>query len=116
MARNRERASGESFNSNAKEYGQKTWWTLLIAVKLYAHLKELSNSVPELSVKMEHEDSTVRSLIDVLSKRLREKLIDPRTGELSPAYLVAVNGKLASLDSRLKENDVVAFLPPVEGG
>ena len=89
---------------------------MLIAVKLYAHLKELSNNVPELSVKMEHEDGTVRSLINVLSKRLREELIDPRTGEIAPAYLVAVNGKLASLDSRLKENDVVAFIPPLDGG
>ena len=70
----------------------------------------------ELSVKMEHQNGTVRSLINVLSKRLREELIDPKTGELAPAYLVVVNGKLASLDSRLKENDVVAFIPPIDGG
>jgi molybdopterin converting factor small subunit len=70
----------------------------------------------ELSVKMEHENGTVRSLISVLSKRLREELINPKTGELAPAYLVAVNGKLASLNSRLKENDVVAFIPPIDGG
>ena len=89
---------------------------MLIAVKLYAYLKELSDNVPELNVKMEHEDGTVRSLINVFSKQLREELIDPRTGELAPAYLVAVNGKLASLDSRLKENDVVAFIPPLDGG
>jgi molybdopterin converting factor small subunit len=70
----------------------------------------------ELSVKMKHENGTVRSLINVLSKRLREELIDPKTGELAPAYLVTVNGKLASLNSRLKENDVVAFIPPIDGG
>ena len=89
---------------------------LLIAVKLYAHLKELSNNRSKLSVKMEHENGTVRSLMNVLSKRLREELIDPKTGELATPYLVAVNGKLASLNSRLKENDVVAFIPPVDGG
>jgi molybdopterin converting factor small subunit len=70
----------------------------------------------ELSVKMEHENGTVRALINVLSKRLREELIDPKTGELAPGYLVAVNGKLASLNNRLKENDVVAFIPPIDGG
>ena len=89
---------------------------MLIAVKLYAHLKELSNNMPELSVKMEYENGTVRSLINVLSNRLKEELIDPKTGELAPAYLIAVNGKLASLNSRLKENDVVAFIPPIDGG
>jgi len=91
-------------------------WAFLIAVKLYAHLKELSNNMPELSVKMEHENSTVRSITNVLSKRLREELIDPKTGELAPGYLVAVNGKLASLNSRLKDNDVVAFIPALDGG
>jgi molybdopterin converting factor small subunit len=70
----------------------------------------------QLSVTMEHENDTVRSLINVLSKRLREELIDPKTGELAPGYLVAVNEKLASLNSRLKENDVVAFIPPIDGG
>jgi molybdopterin converting factor small subunit len=70
----------------------------------------------ELSIAMEHENDTVRSLVNVLSKRLKEELINPKTGELAPAYLVAVNGKLASLDSRLKENDVVAFIPPIDGG
>jgi len=92
------------------------WRTLLIAVKLYAHLKELSNNMSELSVEMEHGNGTVRSLINVLPKRLREELIDPKTGELTPGYLVAVNGKLASSNSRLKENDVVAFIPPIDGG
>lgn len=95
---------------------QIRWWALLIAVKLFAHLKELSSNMSELSVKMEHENGTVRSLINILSKRLREELIDPKTGELAPAYLVAVNGKLASINSRLKENDVVAFIPPIDGG
>jgi molybdopterin converting factor small subunit len=79
-------------------------------------LKELSDNMSKLSVTMEHENDTVRSLINVLSKRLREELIDRKTGELAPGYLVAVNGKLASLNSRLKENDVVAFIPPIDGG
>jgi len=89
---------------------------LLIAVKLYAHLKEFSDNMSELRVKMEHENGTVGSLINVLSKRLREELIDPKTGKLAPAYLITVNGKLASLNSRLKENDVVAIIPPIDGG
>jgi molybdopterin converting factor small subunit len=89
---------------------------LLVAVRLFAHLKELSNNMSVLSVKMEDGNGTVRSLINVLSKQLREELINPKTGELAPAYMVAVNGKLAGLNSRLKENDVVAFIPPIDGG
>jgi len=92
------------------------WLALQITVRLHAHLKELSDNMSELSVIMEHENGNVRSLINVLSKRLREELIDPKTGELATPYLVAVNGKLASLNSRLKENDVVAFVPPIDGG
>jgi molybdopterin converting factor small subunit len=89
---------------------------LQIAVRLLAHLKELSNNMSELRVKTEDEDGTVRSVVNALSKQLREQLIDPKTGELAPAMLVAVNGKLASLNSRLKENDVVTFIPPIDGG
>jgi molybdopterin converting factor small subunit len=89
---------------------------LQVAVRLFAHLKELSNNMSELSVKMEDGNSTVKSLINALSKQLREELINPKTGELAPAYMVAVNGKLAGLNSRLKENDVVAFIPPIDGG
>jgi molybdopterin converting factor small subunit len=90
--------------------------SLLVAVRLFAHLKELANNMSELSVKMEDANGTVRSLIKVLSKQLREELTNPKTGELAPAYMVAVNGKLAGLNSRLKENDVVAFIPPIDGG
>lgn len=97
-------------------YASEEVGAFLIAVKLYAHLKELSNNMSELSVIMEYENGTVRSLINVLSKRLRETLIDPKTGELAPGYMVVVNGKMASLNSRLKENDVVAFIPALDGG
>lgn len=89
---------------------------MLVNVKLYAHLKELSDSMSQLSVTMENENGTVKSLINVLPERLRAGLVDPKTGELASTYLVAVNGKLASLDTRLKENDVVAFIPALDGG
>lgn len=89
---------------------------MLVTVKLYAHLKELSEGMSEFNVTIEHDNGTVRLLIDALPKRLREGLIDPKTGELARGYLVAVNGKLASLDTTLKENDVVALIPALDGG
>lgn len=87
-----------------------------VTVKLYANLKEFSENMSELIVMMEHENSSVRSIINVLPERLREKLIDPKSGELARGYIVAVNGKLASLDNTLKENDVVTFIPAIDGG
>ena len=44
-----------------------------------------------------------------------EKLI-PRLGELAASIAISVNQEFASLDSKLKEGDEIAFLPPVSGG
>ncbi|HXM59477.1 MAG TPA: molybdenum cofactor biosynthesis protein MoaE [Terriglobales bacterium] len=42
--------------------------------------------------------------------------INPRLGELAASIAISVNQEFAGPDSRLKEGDEVAFLPPVSGG
>jgi len=44
-----------------------------------------------------------------------EKLI-PRLGELSASIAISINQEFAGPDSKLKEGDEIAFLPPVSGG
>jgi molybdopterin synthase catalytic subunit/molybdopterin converting factor small subunit len=44
-----------------------------------------------------------------------EKLI-PRLGELAASIAISINQEFAGPDSKLKEGDEIAFLPPVSGG
>jgi MoaE-MoaD fusion protein len=39
-----------------------------------------------------------------------------KLGELAPSIAISINQEFASLDSKLKEGDEIAFLPPVSGG
>jgi len=94
-----------------------------IKVKVYGSLREVLIK-PEISLQLEREDETVGSVVRVLierfGERLKNELIDPKTGELSAAYQIFVDGKhislLGGLDSKLKENNVVEILYPVAGG
>lgn len=56
------------------------------------------------------ESASVRDLVE----RCKERL--PRFADLAPCCAVAVNQEYASLETRLKPGDEVAFLPPVSGG
>ncbi|MGA8491379.1 MAG: molybdenum cofactor biosynthesis protein MoaE [Terriglobales bacterium] len=42
--------------------------------------------------------------------------INPRLGEVAASIAISINQEFAGSDSRLKEGDEVAFLPPVSGG
>jgi len=42
--------------------------------------------------------------------------IAPRLGELAPSIAISINQEFAGLDSKVKEGDEIAFLPPVSGG
>jgi molybdopterin converting factor subunit 1 len=42
--------------------------------------------------------------------------ITPRLGEIAAAIAISVNQEFAGPDSKLKEGDEIAFLPPVSGG
>jgi MoaE-MoaD fusion protein len=40
----------------------------------------------------------------------------PKLGELAASIAISINQEFAGLDSKLKEGDEIAFLPPVSGG
>jgi MoaE-MoaD fusion protein len=42
--------------------------------------------------------------------------VAPRLGELAPSIATSINQEFAGPDSKLKEGDEIAFLPPVSGG
>ena len=89
-----------------------------VTVKLFANLRELAGT-RELKV----EASTIEEVL----KKLIEKFGDPFKKELfveenkiRDEYLLLANGKnfefLDGLKTKLKDNDVIAILPPVGGG
>lgn len=68
------------------------------------------------------EGATVRDLIRAIDRkhngRLSREILDG--DKLKDEYNILVNGRaidyLAGLDTRLKDNDEVVFMPPVGGG
>ena len=81
---------------------------IFIRVLFFAYLRDLLKKA-ELSLSVPH-GTTVR--------KLREKLFDgiEKKEEKWKALMYAVNHNYASLDTKLKEGDEVAFLPFVSGG
>ncbi|MBI4640564.1 MAG: molybdopterin converting factor subunit 1 [Candidatus Tectomicrobia bacterium] len=56
------------------------------------------------------EGSTVRDLF----KRMEEEY--PKLHGIHDAVMIAVNTEYVTTETELKENDQVAFIPPVSGG
>jgi len=79
-----------------------------IRVLFFGVLKDLvgreadSLSIPEFA-----------TLNDVLRHYIER---NPRLQELTPSIATSINQEYATLDSRLKAGDEIAFLPPVSGG
>lgn len=89
-----------------------------IKVKLYGRFRDIARQ-GELIV----EAKRVSELLDILTKRFgkkfRNELLD-KEGKLRPFHNVLVNGiridLLKKFDTKLKNDDVVAFFSPVGGG
>ena len=71
--------------------------------------------------RVEIEAKNVRELLDKLFERydgLKERLI--KDGELTPFINIFVNGEdiryLKGLETELKEDDEIAFIPAISGG
>ncbi len=77
-----------------------------IKIIYFASLKESSQKSEE---SIETKAKTPRELYEILSKEYAFKL---------PLELVkvAINEEYSSMDSILKKNDTVVFIPPVAGG
>src|SRR4029077_7738784 len=71
-------------------------------------LKELTGRGSDLLTLPEHA-----TLGDVF---IHYEETTPRLGELAASIAISINQEFAGPDSRLKEGDEIAFLPPVSGG
>jgi molybdopterin synthase sulfur carrier subunit len=84
----------------------------VITIKYFARLSE-SLKVKSEELEFSEQNNTVESLIKSLAQRG-----EPWTTEFSieNKILVAVNHELSDRQATLKQDDEVAFFPPVTGG
>lgn len=96
----------------------------MVRVKVQVFLS-LRNAIGQREVDLEMQNAKVRDVLDELTNRYGDKLqpplIDSKTKEVNPYYLMLVNGRDLRnlpdhLDSKLKEGDVVQLFPPAAGG
>lgn len=82
----------------------------MVIVKLFASFRERAKK-EELVLDVDGEVS-LKELIADIEERIPElkELLDNGT------VIMAVNHKVASLDSKVKNEDEVAIFPPVSGG
>ncbi len=74
-----------------------------ITVKLFAYLREGRFKIRPMEFK---DDCTVQNVLETLAISRKEMEIG----------IIMINGKRASFDSILKEDDILAIFPPVAGG
>jgi molybdopterin converting factor subunit 1 len=79
-----------------------------LKVKFFASYKE-ALGLDELELELD-KDSDVNALLEILRKDY------PKLGNLLETLVVSVNLEYAGFETKLKEGDEVALLPPVSGG
>jgi len=93
--------------------------SLKITVKSFATIREAFGGRGVLWIELP-EGSSIRDLINALEKNYRPKIDLSRVGEENSNIKVLVNGReityLDGLETKLRDGDVVAFIPPVAGG
>ena len=77
-------------------------------MKFFAGYKE-AIGVEQVDIGLE-EGADVSSLIEVIKEK------HPKLGELTETLVISVNWEYATYDTKLKDGDEVALLPPVSGG
>ena len=79
-----------------------------VTVKLFARLRDIAGAA-----EIERGPSDTATVRDVWASLVADyPALAPYTSSVS----VAVNAEYARMDTRISENDEVAFLPPVSGG
>jgi molybdopterin synthase catalytic subunit/molybdopterin converting factor small subunit len=79
-----------------------------VRILFFGMLKEVAGQAGVLLTMPEHATPS-----DVL---VHYNQIAPRLRELAPSIAIAINQEFAGPDSKLKDGDEIAFLPPVSGG
>ena len=94
----------------------------MVTLKMFGNLRTIL-AASEHRIDVEGKDMTIGhflgSLIGQYGQQLRQELFDTE-GEIKLRYAVLINGRniasLSGLATKLKDEDVVAILPVVEGG
>ena len=91
---------------------------MIIRVKAYAKLKQLSQAETEINLKT---DSTLEDLFNSehFSKKLLEQIID-KSGNIRPSILILRNGRnimlSRGLQTKLEDGDNLSLFPSMSGG
>lgn len=89
-----------------------------VTVKLFANLRELART-RELEVEASTVEEVLQKLIEKFGSSFEKELFVSEN-KIRDEYLLLVNGKnyefLDGGKTKLKDNDVIAILPPVGGG
>lgn len=89
-----------------------------VKVLLHATFREIAGKREFL--ERINSNSTVRQILEKLAKIYGKdfsKIIDSKTGEVSPEMLVMLNGKsIRTPDMELKDEDILVITIPVGGG
>ncbi len=96
----------------------------MVRVKIQVFLS-LRNVIGKREVDLEIQNAKVKSVLAELHNRYEDRIqppvIDPKTKEVNPYYLLLVNGRDIRnlpdhIHGELKEGDVVQLFPPAAGG
>ncbi len=75
--------------------------------------------VKETTVEAKTVEELIKKLVEKYGRRLEEELFDS-SGKLKDYYRIVVNGRniklLNGVKTQLKDNDLVAIMPPIAGG
>jgi len=92
---------------------------LKVIVKAFATLRNAFDGRAVIELNMP-EDAVIEDLIKELESRFGFEIRSRGSGELDPTIKILVNGReiiyLNGVKTRLKDGDVIAFIPPVGGG
>ncbi len=91
-----------------------------VKVRFFTTLREL---VGEREVEVEFAGDTVKELLKHLSEKYGRKFVEyvyDETGDVRKYLILLVNGRsitcLERFETKLKDNNIIAILPPVGGG
>lgn len=92
-----------------------------VTVKFYGQLQEVVNEkIRQVTLQHCDVEDLINTLIKDHGEKLKEKLIDAETNQITDRLVMFVNGMnikgLKGAKTELKEGDLIAFFPPGGGG